>query len=900
MTGIYYNYILFLFPPFVIHFLYNFSHSIKMSTRRHRNSEKANEWAKKRAEAVKLAKQRRAERKRGQVNEEHTFKPQQISKPPSRESGNGGGFQNHGHPGVYDRNGRDVYYDRQNKSYPIPQNLQTQNGNFNNNNFAPPQQQQRQFNGQQQQHFDQFGGGAQQQQQQPYGMQQDIYQKPKMSELDQLHMAGDSKFGRPRGYVPPVQQQQQGNRYQNSNMNYGGGYNNNNNNNNNSRSSNGSNNVEDELDRFYAGQFENMKAQQQNSMQQRPRPSLQTNNLENNTSRYGQVMSPNSDSLVHEARRVYNNPSIGRGGENDFLQKSRQQQQQQQQQQFNSQYEEENVPPMSKSQKHQQEADNNFQSWLRSDDDGKSKSINRSGWNSDFTDAGSLGRYEEPEPVKQKPVRRKKKPVQKKKPQWNNDWAGVESNSNNDNSYGNNNTNNNGIQRQQQQQQQRRQQPMQQQRQPQRGTYRTMINASDITGDQAQGSMTPPQVSSRLRLLKKKVKRKESFTSDYDDYSDGNNDNIYNNNDNYQQQQQQQQQQQSNSLPARRSNRQVHQQGWGANTGRSNGNNVNYGADNDDPFGQSKVTNNKSLSYHDIDNQPLGGGGGGGYNSRFDDLDDGGFVQEQQPPPRRQKQQPPRRQTRQQQQHQQPRRNAPRYNDYNDSNDQYGGNGNSQYGNNSYNQQQQQLPREQPICKPALRQNANSEQPPEFAAPVQLFACRHCGRKFNEKAHAKHEPNCQKVKKKRKPMDMTARRLEEAAAQSGNAREAIRNAKRAVKGGAKNTKKSRRPGGRDRPIKGGKKAGKWKSQSNALRQAMKQSRMVTKYQKEGRLDELPPMENTGPDPSFVPCPHCGRTFNEKAAERHIPRCKDIKAKPSFLKRGVGKSSTSTRRGKKRY
>ena len=96
-----------------------------MSTRRHRNSEKANEWAKKRAEAVKLAKQRRAERKRGQVNEEHTFKPQQISKQPSRESGNGGGFQNHGHPGVYDRNGRDVYYDRQNKSYPIPQNLQT-------------------------------------------------------------------------------------------------------------------------------------------------------------------------------------------------------------------------------------------------------------------------------------------------------------------------------------------------------------------------------------------------------------------------------------------------------------------------------------------------------------------------------------------------------------------------------------------------------------------------------------------------------------------------------------------------------------------------------------------------------------------------------------------------------
>ena len=75
----------------------------------------------------------------------------------------------------------------------------------------------------------------------------------------------------------------------------------------------------------------------------------------------------------------------------------------------------------------------------------------------------------------------------------------------------------------------------------------------------------------------------------------------------------------------------------------------------------------------------------------------------------------------------------------------------------------------------------NNEQPDEYAPPVQLFACPHCNRKFNKKAHAKHVPNCQKVKKKRKPMDMTARRLEEAAAQSGNACEVIRNAKNAVK-----------------------------------------------------------------------------------------------------------------------
>ena len=128
------------------------SRANRMATRRHRNSDKANEWARKRAEAMALAKKRREERKRGQVSEEHTFKPQQISKPPSREGGNN--YQNHGHPGVYDRNGRDVYYDRQSKSYPMPQNIQAQNGIYNNN-FAPPQQQQ---------HFQQPQSNLQQQQ----------------------------------------------------------------------------------------------------------------------------------------------------------------------------------------------------------------------------------------------------------------------------------------------------------------------------------------------------------------------------------------------------------------------------------------------------------------------------------------------------------------------------------------------------------------------------------------------------------------------------------------------------------------------------------------------------------------------------------------------------------------
>ena len=81
---------------------------------------------------------------------------------------------------------------------------------------------------------------------------------------------------------------------------------------------------------------------------------------------------------------------------------------------------------------------------------------------------------------------------------------------------------------------------------------------------------------------------------------------------------------------------------------------------------------------------------------------------------------------------------------------------------------------------------------------------------------------------------------------------------------------------------------------------MKQSRMVTKYQKEGRLSELPPMAaSSEPDPSFVPCPHCGRSFNETAAARHIPRCANTKARPTRLMKGSGKGiGTATHRRKR--
>ena len=55
-----------------------------------------------------------------------------------------------------------------------------------------------------------------------------------------------------------------------------------------------------------------------------------------------------------------------------------------------------------------------------------------------------------------------------------------------------------------------------------------------------------------------------------------------------------------------------------------------------------------------------------------------------------------------------------------------------------------------------------------------------------------------------------------------------------------------------------------------------------------------PFNNDYGDDSFIPCPHCGRTYNEAAANRHIPLCKSIINKPKSLNRGSGAPSYSTR------
>lgn len=175
--------------------------------------------------------------------------------------------------------------------------------------------------------------------------------------------------------------------------------------------------------------------------------------------------------------------------------------------------------------------------------------------------------------------------------------------------------------------------------------------------------------------------------------------------------------------------------------------------------------------------------------------------------------------------------------------------------------------------------------PEEFGAVEQQKQCPDCGRKFNKLPYERHIKICAKVfVEKRKAFDTKSMRV-------GDNPEQAKMLQQAEKEERMNKKKNKKTGAgvrsneNDAIAAKAAKTAKWKQDSNAFRDAMKAARDVTKAIASGA--PLPAATMSAPDPSFQQCPHCSRRFNEKAAERHIPQCANIKAKPARLAKGAG-------------
>ncbi|XP_069107062.1 zinc finger C2HC domain-containing protein 1A-like isoform X2 [Argopecten irradians] len=140
----------------------------------------------------------------------------------------------------------------------------------------------------------------------------------------------------------------------------------------------------------------------------------------------------------------------------------------------------------------------------------------------------------------------------------------------------------------------------------------------------------------------------------------------------------------------------------------------------------------------------------------------------------------------------------------------------------------------------------------EANVKVHRKPCKICGRQFVPESLAKHQPICAKsAKSKRKVFDSTKQRAE-------GTEISYRQMKQAQKKEVKPPRSN------------------WRAQHQDFINTIRSAKDVTKAMERG--EALPPPPPPSINPDYIQCPHCGRRFNQQAAERHMEFCKNQQRK----------------------
>ncbi|CAM4773699.1 unnamed protein product [Rotaria magnacalcarata] len=142
-----------------------------------------------------------------------------------------------------------------------------------------------------------------------------------------------------------------------------------------------------------------------------------------------------------------------------------------------------------------------------------------------------------------------------------------------------------------------------------------------------------------------------------------------------------------------------------------------------------------------------------------------------------------------------------------------------------------------------------------------LYPCSICNRNFASDRIQQHEEACKKASKQRRVFDSTKQRLQGTEAATY----------------FRKTKGGKAPAQSIKPVQVQK--ANWRQKHEDFIRAIRYAKQATNYEKAGgRLADLPPPP-ASVNPDYVQCPHCGRNFAPMVAERHIPKCVNILAKP---------------------